>query len=64
MLPVHYAIEGVCAACRRAIKAHSARYRVGESEYHADCFDISLFASAQRPSPVTHDSGDGDTTPS
>jgi hypothetical protein len=42
MLPAHYAIEGMCAACRSAIKSGVDRYRVGDRQYHADCFDISL----------------------
>ena len=42
-LPAHYSIEGVCAACRCAIKTGDDRYRIGDGEYHADCFDISRF---------------------
>jgi hypothetical protein len=42
-LPAHYSIEAVCAACRCAIKTGEDRYRIGEGEYHADCFDISRF---------------------
>jgi hypothetical protein len=38
-VPVH----AVCAACRGAIWGRDGRYRIGEREYHADCFDISLF---------------------
>ena len=41
-LPAHYSIDGLCAACRGAIKSGAERYRIGEREYHADCFDISL----------------------
>jgi len=40
-LPAHYSIEGTCAACRGGIKSGDDRYRIGEREYHADCFDIS-----------------------
>jgi hypothetical protein len=36
----------MCAACRGAIKSGDDRYRVGNREYHADCFDISLFGSS------------------
>ena len=50
-LPAHYAIDGMCAACRGAIKSGDNRYRVGNREYHADCFDISLFG-ASPPSVV------------
>jgi len=38
-VPAH----AVCAACRGAIWGRDGRYRIGEREYHADCFDISLF---------------------
>jgi hypothetical protein len=41
-LPAHYAIEGMCAACRGAIKSGDERYRIGDRDYHAHCFDISL----------------------
>ena len=41
-LPAHYAIEGMCAACRGAIKSGDERYRLGDRDYHAHCFDISL----------------------
>jgi hypothetical protein len=58
-LPAHYLIDGVCAACRRALKADSARYRVGDNEYHADCFDISLFAPDSRRAPAANDVLDG-----
>src|SRR5215813_3248916 len=40
-LPAHYSIEGMCAACRGGIKSGDDRYRIGEREYHAHCFDIS-----------------------
>src|SRR5215467_8552137 len=40
-LPAHYSIDGMCAACRGAIKSGNDRYRIGEREYHAHCFDIS-----------------------
>src|SRR5215472_15268986 len=40
-LPAHYSIEGLCAACRGGIKSGDDRYRIGECEYHAHCFDIS-----------------------
>jgi len=39
LVPVH----AVCAACRGAIWGRDRRYRIGERQYHADCFDISLF---------------------
>ena len=44
-LPAHYSIDGVCAACRGAIKTADDRYKVGTREYHANCFDISLFGA-------------------
>ena len=44
-LPAHYSIEAMCAACRGAIKTGDARYRIGEHDYHAHCFDISLFGA-------------------
>ena len=51
-LPAHYAIEGMCAACRGAIKSGDDRYRVGDRVYHAHCFDISLVEpSSQGPLP-------------
>ena len=43
ILPAHYSIDGVCAACRGAIKSGHDRYRIGDREYHAHCFDISLW---------------------
>ena len=43
ILPAHYSIDGVCAACRGAIKSGDDRYRIGDREYHAHCFDISLW---------------------
>jgi hypothetical protein len=36
----------VCAACRGAIRSGDGRYRSGQREYHADCFDISLFGTS------------------
>jgi hypothetical protein len=42
-LPAHYAVDAVCAACRGAIWARDSRYRIGDREYHTDCFDISMF---------------------
>ena len=42
-LPAHYSIDGVCAACRGAIRSGDDRYRIGDREYHAHCFDISLW---------------------
>ena len=49
-LPAHYAIEGMCAACRGAIKSGDDRYRIGDRDYHAHCFDISLVGpTPQRP---------------
>ena len=44
-LPAHYAIDAVCAACRGAIKRGADRYRIGDRDYHAHCFDISLFGA-------------------
>jgi len=41
-VPVH----AVCAACRAAIWGRDGRYRISEREYHADCFDISLFGQS------------------
>ena len=49
MLPAHYAIDGMCAACRSAIKSGADRYRVGDRDYHADCFDISLVGGHEGP---------------
>ena len=43
ILPAHYSIDGVCAACRSAIRSGDDRYRIGDREYHAHCFDISLW---------------------
>ena len=48
-LPAHYAIEGICAACRGAIKSGDDRYRIGERDYHAHCFDISLVGPMPLP---------------
>ena len=48
ILPAHYSIEGVCAACRGAIKSGHDRYRIGDREYHAHCFDISLWFPVAR----------------
>ena len=42
-LPAHYSIDSVCAACQGAIKSGDGRYRIGESQYHTHCFDISIF---------------------
>ena len=42
LVPVH----AVCAACRGAIWGRGGRYRIGERDYHADCFDISLFGQS------------------
>jgi len=47
-LPAHYAIEGICAACRGAIKSGDDRYRIDDREFHACCFDISLFTPTVR----------------
>jgi hypothetical protein len=48
-LPAHYAIEGMCAACRGAIKSGDERYRIGDRDYHAHCFDISLVGPWSSP---------------
>jgi len=40
-LPAHYSIEAICGGCRGAIKTGDDRYRIGERQYHAHCFDIS-----------------------
>jgi len=42
-----HAIERSCAVCRGAIKSGDGRYRVGESEYHPDCFRFWLTAPPQ-----------------
>jgi hypothetical protein len=47
-LPSHYSIDGVCGACGGAIRTSDDRYRVGNREYHADCFDISLFGATDQ----------------
>jgi len=39
-------VYAVCAACRGAIWGRGGRYRIGERDYHADCFDISLFGQS------------------
>ena len=57
MLPAHYAIDGMCAACRSAIKAGVDRYRVGDRDYHADCFDISLVGGVDQPPALPGASG-------
>jgi hypothetical protein len=44
-LPAHYSIDAMCAACRGAIRTGDARYRIDERDYHAHCFDISLFGA-------------------
>jgi hypothetical protein len=51
-LPAHYAIDAVCAACRGAIKRGDDRYRIGQRDYHAHCFDISLFGAS--PASLVH----------
>ena len=60
MLPAHYAIEGMCAACRSAIKSGVDRYRVGDRDYHADCFDISLVGGLEGP-PAPNGASEGPT---
>jgi hypothetical protein len=34
--------ERVCAVCSKPIKARDPRYRIGEAEYHPDCFKCCL----------------------
>ena len=34
-VPAHYTLDGVCAACRGAIRITDARYTVREAVYHA-----------------------------
>jgi len=36
----------VCAVCRGAIKRDEGRYRVGETEYHRDCFPFWMTVSS------------------
>jgi hypothetical protein len=49
-LPVYYTSD-VCGACGLSLKADHDGYRAGDREYHADCFDLSLFI-ATPPSAV------------
>ena len=44
----HNARDRFCAVCRGAIKSGGGRYRVGESEYHPDCFRFWLTAPLAR----------------
>ena len=44
----HNPRERCCEVCRRAIKSGGGRYRVGESEYHPDCFTFWLTAPLAR----------------
>jgi hypothetical protein len=36
--------EPTCAVCGRAIKTGDGRYRIGDAEYHPDCFKFWLVA--------------------
>lgn len=44
----HNARERCCEVCRGVIKSGGGRYRVGESEYHPDCFKFWLTAPFAR----------------
>lgn len=36
--PAQKTLHRTCAVCRRAINIGDGRYRVGETEYHPDCY--------------------------
>jgi class 3 adenylate cyclase/tetratricopeptide (TPR) repeat protein len=40
--PAHSRVERTCAVCHAGIRAGAGRYRIGESEYHPDCFGGAL----------------------
>jgi hypothetical protein len=44
----HDALDRLCDVCRGSIKGGDGRYRVGESEYHPDCFRFWLTAPSRR----------------
>jgi hypothetical protein len=37
-VPAHETLHRTCAVCRGPIKIGDGRYRVGETEYHPDCY--------------------------
>jgi hypothetical protein len=51
-LPIHDSVDALCAACRRAIWGRDRRYRIGDRDYHADCFDISLWLPTIREDAI------------
>ena len=51
-LPAHYSIEAICGGCRGAIRTGDDRYRIGDRQYHAHCFDIS-FVGMGPVEPIT-----------
>jgi hypothetical protein len=44
----HDAVDRRCDVCRRAIKSGDGRYRVGDNEYHPDCFRFWLTTPSRR----------------
>jgi hypothetical protein len=44
----HDGIERMCEVCHGAIKRGDGRYRIGEREYHPDCFKFWLTTPSRR----------------
>ncbi len=46
--PAQHAIDHTCGVCCGAIKSGDGRFRVGETEYHPDCFRFWLTTPSAR----------------